>query len=149
MEIVGEYTIPQSQMRTWEAVCDPEIMKACIPGCETLERTSPTEFHLTMTTKIASLTARFRGRITVADAHAPDTYTIVFEGQGGVAGFVTGLAHIKLEPAGKDTRLHYDASAKVGGKLAQVSARMVDSVAQKLTSDFFSAFSRHLGRERG
>jgi carbon monoxide dehydrogenase subunit G len=149
VEIVGEYTIPQSQMRTWEAVCDAEIMKACIPGCETLERTSPTEFHLTMKTKIASLTAQFRGRITVADAHAPDTYTIVFEGQGGMAGFVTGLAHIKLEPAGKDTRLHYDASAKVGGKLAQVSARMVDSVAQKLTSDFFSAFSRHLGRERG
>jgi carbon monoxide dehydrogenase subunit G len=114
VEIVGAYTVPQAQLRTREAVCDPEIMKACIPACEAPERIASTESRLTMTTKIARRTAR-----------------------------------IKRGPAGKHTQGHDDASAKVGGKLAQVSARMVDAVARNLPPDFFSALSRQAGRERG
>ena len=146
MDLTGEYMIPQSQEKVWEAICDAEIVKSCIPGCEHMEKQSATDFSVLVDANIGTVRAQFKGRLTIADSHAPDIYTVVFEGQAP-AGFVTGLANIELEPeTARATRMKYNASVKVGGKLAQVSSRLVDSVGEKLVEQFFSAFIKRLAK---
>ncbi len=147
MDLSGEYVIPQAQERVWEAICDADIVKACIPGCEAMEKQSDTEFSVLVDANVGSVHAQFKGRLNIADSHAPDIYTVVFEGQAP-AGFVTGHANIELEPwGGKSTRMKYNASVKVGGRLAQVSSRLVDSVGEKLVEQFFAAFIDRLAKE--
>ena len=144
MEMAGEQLIQQPQRRVWDAICDPAVLKICIPGCDSMERVSDTEFNLTMATKVGPVSAKFRAKITLVDVSAPDIYTLVFEGQGGVAGFATGRANVKLAPIDQGTRLSYTANAMVGGKIAQVGSRLIDGVAKKLADRFFANFNEHI-----
>src|SRR3990172_6588373 len=115
MEITGEQLIPRPQQQTWNAICDPAVLQVCIPGCESMEKISDSEFHLTMGAKVGPVSAKFKARITLANVDAPNAYTLIFEGQGGVAGFAKGQADVKLAPSGEATRLEYVAQATVGG----------------------------------
>ena len=141
MEMTGEQLVPLPQQATWEALNDTQILKACVPGCETLEKISDNQYQLTMTSRIGPVSARFKGVMTLQDVDAPNGYTMVFEGQGGVAGFAKGQATVTLEPAGDATRLSYAVKAMVGGKIAQLGARLIDGVARKLADQFFNCFN--------
>ena len=149
MEIAGEQLIPKQQRQTWDAICDPAVLQVCIPGCESMEKISASEFHLTMGAKVGPVSAKFKGKITLANVDAPHAYTLIFEGQGGVAGFAKGQADVKLAPEGEATRLAYAAKATVGGKIAQVGSRLIDGVAKKLAENFFSAFNKHVSGVKG
>ena len=141
MEMTGKELIPVPQAEAWRALNDTEMLKDCIPGCETLERLSDTQYQLTMRAKIGPVSARFKGMMTLSDLNPPHAYTMTFEGQGGVAGFAKGEADVALVPEGDTTRLTYSVKAMIGGKLAQLGARLIDGVARKLAADFFSAFN--------
>jgi carbon monoxide dehydrogenase subunit G len=141
MELNGEQLIPASQQRTWNSLNDPEVLKACIPGCETLEKTEDGGFTATLALRIGPVSAKFKGKLTLSDVQPPDRYTMHFDGQGGMAGFGKGSAQVQLTPAEGGTRLSYAAKAQVGGKLAQVGSRLVDAAAGKITNDFFAAFN--------
>ena len=142
MEMTGEQLVPLSQADTWKALNDPAVLKDCIPGCESITRTGDNQYDVTLTAKVGPVSAKFKGAMTVADADPPRSYRLVFEGQGGVAGFAKGEATVSLAPEGKDTRLSYTAKAAVGGKLAQVGARLIDGVAKQLAGKFFEAFNK-------
>lgn len=144
MEMTGEQVIALPQNETWRALNDTAILKACIPGCETIEQVSDTEYQLTMTAKVGPVSAKFKGKMTLADVTAPHSYTLIFEGQGGVAGFAKGQADVRLTPENEATRLGYSVKAMVGGKLAQVGARLIDGVARKTAEQFFSAFNKQV-----
>jgi carbon monoxide dehydrogenase subunit G len=140
MELQGERLIPAPIDATWAALNDPEVLKACIAGCESLERTGANAFAALVAVRIGPVSARFRGSLQMTNVEPPRRYTIVFEGQGGVAGFGKGSADVTLTPEGAQTRLAYAAKAQVGGKLAQVGSRLIDAAAGKITDDFFKAF---------
>ena len=144
MEIVGEQLIPRPQGVTWSSIIDPEVLKVCIPGCESMDKVGDNEYAMVMGAKVGPVSARFKSRITLADVDAPNSYTLIFEGQGGVAGFAKGEAHVQLSPEGDSTRLQYTAKATIGGKLAQVGSRLVDGVAKKLAENFFTKFNEHV-----
>ncbi len=141
MEMTGEQLIPLPREATWRALNDTAILKACIPGCETIEQISDTEYQLTMTAKVGPVSAKFKGKMTLSDVDPPHAYTLVFEGQGGVAGFARGQANVQLVPEVEGTRLGYAVKAMIGGKLAQVGSRLIDGVAKKLAEQFFTAFN--------
>jgi hypothetical protein len=144
MEIVGEQLIPRPQGVTWSSIIDPEVLKVCIPGCESMDKTGDNEYAMVMGAKVGPVSAKFKSKITLADVDAPNSYTLIFEGQGGVAGFAKGEAHVRLSPEGEATRLQYTAKATIGGKLAQVGSRLVDGVAKKLAENFFTKFNEHV-----
>ncbi|WP_306145472.1 carbon monoxide dehydrogenase subunit G [Roseibium sp. MMSF_3412] len=141
MEISGTRLIPAGREKVWQALNDPEVLKACIPGCESLEKTSDTEMNASVTSKIGPVKAKFKGAVTLENINAPESYTIVGEGKGGVAGFAKGAADVRLEDADGGTLLTYEAKAQVGGKLAQLGSRLIDSTAKKMAEDFFTKFS--------
>ena len=145
MEMTGEQLIPLPQAATWAALNDPAVLKDCIPGCESITRLSGNEYEVVLTAKVGPVSAKFKGKMTVSNADPPNSYTLAFEGQGGVAGFAKGEANVALTPEGGDTRLAYSAKATVGGKLAQVGARLIDGVAKQLAGKFFEAFTRRAG----
>jgi carbon monoxide dehydrogenase subunit G len=147
MEMTGEQMIPLSQDATWKALNDPAILKDCIPGCESIERTGNDAYDVVLTAKVGPVSAKFKGKMTVTDADPPRQYTLAFEGQGGVAGFAKGEATVKLAPEGDSTRLSYAAKASVGGKLAQVGARLIDGVAKQLAGKFFESFTRRAQKQ--
>ncbi len=149
MELTSSRTVPASVETTWAALNDAETLKACIPGCESIERMSDTEFRVAMTARVGPVAAKFSGRIVLSDIVAPTSYRMAFEGQGGAAGFARGEARVALAPEGADTRLEYSASAQVGGKLAQIGSRLVDGAAAKVADDFFSRFVERVGGGRG
>ncbi|HEX2542103.1 MAG TPA: carbon monoxide dehydrogenase subunit G [Caldimonas sp.] len=141
MELKGERLIPAPVATTWAALNDPATLKACIAGCESLERTGPDAFAAVVAMKIGPVSARFRGNLRMTDVDPPNGYTIHFDGQGGAAGFGKGSADVKLAAEGAAaTRLAYLARATVGGKMAQIGSRLVDATAAKITDDFFKAF---------
>ena len=144
MEMSGEQLIPLPQTETWEALNDTEVLKECIPGCDSLEKVSDTQYQLAMTARIGPVSARFKGLMTLEDLNPPSSYTMIFEGQGGVAGFAKGQASVALTPEEAATRLRYSVKAMVGGKLAQLGARLIDGVARKLADDFFKAFNERV-----
>ena len=144
MEITGDQLIPKPQQQTWDAICDPAVLKICIPGCDSMEKISDSEFDLAITAKVGPVSAKFKAKITLTNVDAPNAYRLIFEGQGGVAGFAKGEADVKLAPEEGGTRLSYAARANVGGKIAQVGARLVDGVARKMAENFFSNFNKHL-----
>jgi carbon monoxide dehydrogenase subunit G len=149
MEMTGEQLIPLSQETTWRALNDTEILKTCIPGCESIDKQSDNEYLLTMTARVGPVSAKFKGKMTLSEIDPPHAYTLLFEGQGGVAGFAKGQASVRLMPEGDGTKLGYAVKAMVGGKLAQVGARLIDGVAKKLSEQFFSAFNeraQHMNR---
>ena len=141
MEMTGEQLIPQSQDVTWKALNDTAVLKACIPGCESIEQTGDNEYHLVMTARVGPVSAKFKGRMTLSDIVAPHSYRLVFEGQGGVAGFAKGEASVNLTPQEGGTKLAYAVKAMIGGKLAQVGSRLIDGVAKKIAGEFFTAFN--------
>jgi carbon monoxide dehydrogenase subunit G len=140
--MTGEQQVPLCQAQTWDALNDTEVLKDCIPGCEALERVADNQYQLTMTARIGPVNARFKGLMTLADMDPPRGYTMMFEGQGGVAGFAKGQAAVALTPEENSTRLSYSVKATIGGKLAQLGARLIDGVARKLANDFFKAFNQ-------
>ncbi|CAG0929212.1 MAG: carbon monoxide dehydrogenase subunit G [Zoogloeaceae bacterium] len=141
MDMNGEQRIPVGQQAVWEALNDLEVLKACIPGCESIEKVSDTEHHVTLTAAVGPVKAKFKGKMHLGDLDPPHSYRIGFEGQGGVAGFAKGEAQVALKPDGADTLMHYTVHAQVGGKLAQVGSRLIDAAAKKLADEFFSAFN--------
>lgn len=147
MELRGSRTLPVNPQIAWDALNDPEVLRASIDGCEELERISDTEFRAAITAAVGPVKARFRARLTLVDVVAPNSYTIRFDGQGGVAGFAKGEARVLLTPEGQDaTRLDYDTKASVGGKLAQLGSRLADAAAKKSAADFFARFDHELER---
>jgi uncharacterized protein len=141
MDFNGRYVIPAPVDAVWEAINDPEILKACIPGCEQLEKTSPTDFAAVVTLKIGPLKAAFKGKVTLSDLEPPTHCKLTGEGQGGVAGFAKGQAEVELAPEGSGTVLSYKAQASVGGKLAQIGQRLIDGAAKQIADDFFGRFT--------
>jgi uncharacterized protein len=147
MEMSGEQLIPASQAATWAALNDPEILKACVPGCESIEKTAENEYVVLMTARIGPVSAKFKGKLALSDLDPPNSYSIAFEGQGGVAGFGKGGAKVQLLPEGSDTKLTYQVKANVGGKLAQIGSRLVDAAAKKLAEEFFNAFNARVASD--
>jgi carbon monoxide dehydrogenase subunit G len=146
MEMTGEQMIALPQDATWKALNDTQVLKDCIPGCESITQLGENEYEVVLTAKVGPVSAKFKGKMTVADANPPHSYKLMFEGQGGVAGFAKGEATVALTPEGGNTKLAYNAKAAVGGKLAQVGARLIDGVAKQLAGKFFEAFEK---RARG
>jgi uncharacterized protein len=145
MEMTGEYRIPAPRQRVWEALNDPAVLKACIPGCKQLEKVSDTDFNAIVATKVGPVSATFRGSVNLSDMDPPNGYTLTGQGQGGAAGFARMGARVSLKQESEDTVLAYSAQADIGGKLASVGSRLVQTVARKNADDFFSAFARQLG----
>ena len=148
MEMSGSREVPANVEATWNALNDPEVLKACIAGCESIEKASDNEFKVVMTARVGPVAAKFNGRIVLSDIVAPTSYTIKFDGQGGAAGFAGGEAHVELSPADSGTRIAYTAKAQVGGKLAQIGSRLVDGAAAKVADDFFGRLAERLGGSR-
>lgn len=129
----------------WAALNDPDVLKACIPGCEELIKHSDTELEAKVKLKVGPVKATFGGKVELKDLNPPNGYTIEGEGSGGVAGFARGGAKVALEADGADaTILTYDVDAKVGGKLAQLGARLIDSTAKRLAGEFFTSFAEQV-----
>ena len=145
MEMSGEYNIPAPRQQVWEALNDPEILKACIPGCQALNKESDTELSATVKSKVGPVSATFKGKVSLSDIDAPNGYKISGEGTGGVAGFAKGGAEVKLSDAGEGTLLTYEATGQVGGKLAQIGSRLIDSTAKKMANEFFGKFAEMVG----
>lgn len=145
MDMTGEYRITASREEVWDALNNPEILKQCITGCQLLEMTSDTEFTARVKTKVGPVSATFTGKVQLSDIDPPNGYTISGEGTGGVAGFAKGGATVKLVDDDGITILTYEANATVGGKLAQIGSRLIDSTARKMANDFFGKFAETVG----
>ena len=140
MEMKGEYRIPAEKTLVWAALNDPEVLKECIPGCESLEKTSEYSMAATVRAKVGPVSAKFNGEVHLEDLDPPNSYTIRGEGKGGAAGFARGEARVSLAEDGAETVLSYVVDAKVGGKLAQIGSRLIDATAKKMADDFFGRF---------
>jgi uncharacterized protein len=141
MQMSDSQRIAASKEKVWAALNDPAVLKQCIPGCQSLEMSSPTDMTATVVIKIGPVKATFGGKVTLSDLDPPNSYRITGEGAGGVAGFAKGGATVKLTSESPDvTVLQYDVDAQIGGKLAQLGGRLIDSTAKKLAGEFFSAF---------
>lgn len=145
MELTGRQVIAAPIDRTWVALNDPGTLKECIAGCESIDKTGDDEYAVVMAVRIGPVNAKFKGKLKLQNLQPPSSYTIAFEGQGGVAGFGKGSADVRLTPQGGNTTLDYTARATVGGKIAQIGSRLVDSAAKKMADDFFTAFNARMG----
>ena len=141
MELSGEYLIPAPKQAVWDALNDPDVLKQCIPGCDSLEKTSDTTFEAAVTAKVGPVKAKFQGAVTLSDIDAPNGYTISGEGKGGAAGFAKGGAKVTLAEAEGGTLLRYTVEAMVGGKLAQIGARLIEATSKKMSGEFFGKFA--------
>jgi hypothetical protein len=142
MEMTGEQLVPAPQQVVWNALNDPEMLKACVPGCESIDPIGENEYQVLMVARVGPVSAKFKGKLTLSDINPPNSYSIAFEGQGGAAGFAKGGASVRLSPEGQQTKLAYDTKANVGGKLAQIGSRLVDAAARKVADDFFKNFNK-------
>jgi len=147
MEMNGKFRIPAPRQRVWEGLNDPEVLKQCIPGCQSLEKMSDTEFNGRVIASVGPVRATFGGKVKLSDLDPPRSYTISGEGSGGVAGFAKGGAKVNLADDGAATLLTYAVEAQVGGKLAQVGSRLIDGVARKMANDFFGHFAAAMAPE--
>ena len=145
MEMNGSHIIAASRETVWAALNNPDVLKSCIPGCEELDKKSDTEMSATVIAKVGPVKARFKGEVTLQNLNPPESYTISGEGKGGIAGFAKGGANVRLTEVEGGTRLDYDVDAKVGGKLAALGSRLIDSTAKKLAGEFFDNFSKTVG----
>lgn len=145
MQMTDSQRIEASREKVWEALNDPEVLKASIPGCEELTKNSDTELEAKVKLKVGPVKATFGGKVTLNDLDPPNGYTIEGEGSGGVAGFARGAAKVSLEEDGPNaTILTYEVDAKIGGKLAQLGSRLIDSTAKRLAGEFFTNFGEHV-----
>jgi uncharacterized protein len=141
MDMTGERRIPAPRQVVWDALNDPAVLKSSIPGCDSLEKLSDDQMKATAAVKIGPISARFAGKVQLTDIDAPNGYRISGEGQGGVAGFAKGGANVALTDDGPDTLLRYQVNAQVGGKIAQLGARLIDATAKQMADAFFDRFS--------
>jgi carbon monoxide dehydrogenase subunit G len=141
MDMTGERRIPAPRQVVWDALNDVAVLKASIPGCESLDKTSDTTMTAKAAIKLGPISAKFSGNVQLSDIDAPNSYTIGGEGQGGVAGFAKGGAKVFLTDDGADTLLRYEVNAQVGGKIAQLGARLIDATAKQMADAFFDRFS--------
>lgn len=144
MDMQGTRQLSATQQQTWEALNDPEILKACIPGCEKFEPSGENEYAATVAVRIGPVAARFTGKVTLADIDPPDSYALRFQAQGGVAGFGEGESRVSLVANTQGCALSYTVSSKVGGKIAQLGQRLIDGAARSLAEDFFKRFEQAL-----
>jgi carbon monoxide dehydrogenase subunit G len=142
MDMSGSYDIPAPRAVVWTALNDVEVLKACIPGCESIIKKSDTELEATVSAKVGPVKAKFAGEVTLSDIDPPNGYTISGSGKGGAAGFAKGGAKVSLTEIPEGTQLSYEVTASVGGKLAQIGGRLINSTAKKMADEFFAAFSR-------
>lgn len=140
MDLSGEYRIAAGREAVWAALNDADVLRQCIPGCKELEKHSDTEMSATVVAKVGPVKATFKGAVTLEDLNPPESYRIVGEGKGGVAGFAKGGAEVHLAEDGDETVLTYDVKAQVGGKLAQLGSRLIASTARKMADEFFGTF---------
>jgi uncharacterized protein len=145
MTMTGEATLPANRPKAWAMLNDPSVLKACIPGCVSLEKTSDTGFAAVVKVKIGPVSATFKGRVELSDLVPLVSYTIAGEGEGGVAGFAKGGAKVSLADVEGGTLLRYDVEAHVGGKMAQLGARLIDGVAKSMADKFFANFAAAAG----
>jgi hypothetical protein len=144
MTMQGEVALPADRAKVWGALNDPEVLKACIPGCQELVKLSDTEFQAVAKIAVGPVKATFKGGVHLTDLDPPNGYTISGEGQGGVAGWAKGGAKVRLEDAEGGTRLVYDVEAHIGGKIAQLGGRLINGVAKKYADEFFTNFAKVL-----
>ncbi|MCF3639208.1 carbon monoxide dehydrogenase subunit G [Rhizobium sp. TRM95111] len=147
MDMVGEERIKAPRDIVWAALNDPDVLRDCIPGCQSLTMKSPTELEAVVKIKIGPVSATFTGEVTLSNLNPPESYTIAGEGKGGIAGFAKGGADVKLTPDGDETILSYDVKAQIGGKLAQLGSRLIDSTSKKLAAQFFADLGARIGGE--
>ena len=145
MKMNGEFRVPTDRETVWRALNDPEVLKECLPGCQEIEKTSDTEMSATLAIKVGPVKATFKGGVTFSDIDPPNGYTLSGQGQGGTAGFASGEAKVRLVEENGATVLQYECDAKVGGKLAQIGSRLIDSTAKKLAKQFFDSLAEKLG----
>jgi carbon monoxide dehydrogenase subunit G len=141
MEMSGERLIGATKDKVWTALNDPDVLRQCIPGCESVEKLSDTELKAVAAVKLGPIVARFTGKVLLSDLDPPNGYTISGEGQGGVAGFAKGGASVKLTDEIGGTKLAYQVNAQIGGKMAQLGARLIDSTSKQMAEAFFTKFS--------
>ncbi len=147
MKMSDSQRIPASKAKVWAALNNPDILRQCIPGCQSLDMSTPNEMTATVVLKVGPVKATFGGKVTLSDLDPPNGYRISGEGSGGIAGFAKGGATVKLSEEGADvTILTYEVDAQIGGKLAQLGGRLIDSTAKKLASEFFASFGEVVGR---
>lgn len=143
--MTGEVVLPADRATVWARLNDAETLKASIPGCESLEKLSDTEMQAVAKIKIGPVSARFKGKVNLTDLDPPNSYRIAGQGDGGIAGFAKGGANVKLSDAdGGGTKLSYDVDAQIGGKIAQLGGRLINSTAKKLADEFFANFAKAL-----
>ncbi len=148
LEMSGEYVLPLPRDKVYAALTDPDMLKRCIPGCETLEKVSDTEFTAVVRVEVGPVKARFKGRVHLEDLNPPQNYRIRGEGEGGVAGFAKGGASVTLSEVPEGTKLAYAADGNVGGKIAQLGQRLLAGTAKKLADKFFANFNAALSGEQ-
>jgi uncharacterized protein len=142
MKLSGSQTIPASRKTVWNGLNDPEILRQCIPGCEKITQLSPTEMQAVVVAKVGPVKASFEGAVTLSDLNPPESYRISGQGKGGLAGFASGGASVRLiETSATETTLEYDVDAQIGGKLAMLGSRLIDSTATSLAEQFFTRFA--------
>ena len=144
MQLNGQRVLPVTQQQAWDALNNPEVLKACIPGCEKLESAGENAFAAVTAIKIGPVSARFTGKLNLSNITPPHSYHLAFEGQGGGAGFGKGASQVTLTPQAGDTLLAYTVDAQVGGKIAQLGQRLIDGVAKTMADDFFKRFEAQL-----
>ena len=143
MEMSGEYSLAADRVRVWEALNDPEVLRSCLPGCESMERQDEQSFAAVISSKIGPVKAKFTAELALENVDAPNGYSIVGQGKGGVAGFASGAAHVNLSDAPDgETLLKYSVEMQVGGKLAQIGSRLVSGAARKISDQFFANFAQ-------
>lgn len=145
MELKGAYKIPAARELVWEKLNDPDVLREAIPGCEELEQSEDGGFAATVKAKVGPVSAKFKGAVTLEDLNPPESYRIVGEGKGGVAGFAKGDTQVTLEDVGGEaTILRYVADARIGGKLAQIGSRLIKGTARKMADQFFENFAQQV-----
>jgi uncharacterized protein len=140
MEMQGQRQLAVTQQQAWDALNDPSVLKQCVPGCDKLDLQEDGRYTVGMALKIGPVSAKFNGKIEMSNVNAPESYTLGFDGSGGVAGFGKGISQVKLTPNAEGTMLDYSVNAQVGGKIAQMGQRLIDGVAKSMADDFFARF---------
>lgn len=149
MDMQATRSLAVTQAQAWDALNDPDVLKTCIPGCDSVVSTGENQYAIGMALRIGPVSAKFKGQITLTDIQPPQSYRIMFEGQGGPAGFGKGQAQVQLSPTDTGCDLAYTVQASVGGKVAQLGQRLIDGAAKSLAEDFFRRFDEEMQRRHG